>query len=328
MPLGPSPEALVPVPTLTPDTLRTHIAKGSLAPIYVLIGDDEAGKAALIGALVDLVEPELRAFNVDRLYAADAGVKIGSVMDAARTLPWMVPRRLVVVMQAEKLLVSRSEEEGSGRLEDLERYLSEPVPSTVLVFVAIDLDKRLSLTKALYRDATIVQCGGVAEIKDVDAWVRSRAADAGVTFEPAAVRAFLDRTGGDVARVRTDLDRLLLFASASRRVTAADVGEIVEGPGVRDIWALNRALERNATGEALRELALLLDDGAVPYMVLGQIRSYVERSMPAPRLPAATEALLRTDLALKTSGGDPRVLLERLVVELSGGRGPMSAFSA
>ena len=38
--------------------------------------------------------------------------------------------------------------------------------------------------------------------------------------------------------------------------------------------------------------------------------------VPGPRLGAAIEALLRTDLALKSSGGDPRILLERLVVEL------------
>jgi hypothetical protein len=34
------------------------------------------------------------------------------------------------------------------------------------------------------------------------------------------------------------------------------------------------------------------------------------------RVPAAVEALFRTDLDLKSSGGDPRVLLERLVVDL------------
>ncbi|MBI3263403.1 MAG: DNA polymerase III subunit delta [Acidobacteria bacterium] len=306
------------MPTVTPDTLRTQIAKGSLAPIYALIGRDEAAKAALIATLVDTVEPELRAFNVDRLYGSDPGVKIGTVMDAARTLPWMAPRRVVVVMQAEKLLISRSDEEASGGLEDLERYLAEPVPSTVLVFVAADLDKRLNLTKVVYRTATVVDCCGMAEIGEVEAWVKSRAAQAGIAFDPAAIRAFLVRTGGEVSRVRTDLDRLLLFASASGRVTAADVGEIIGGAGVTDIWALNRALERSATGEALRELALLLDEGAVPYMVLGQIRSYVERSMPASKLATATEALMRTDLAMKTSGGDPRVLLERLVVELSG----------
>jgi hypothetical protein len=32
------------------------------------------------------------------------------------------------------------------------------------------------------------------------------------------------------------------------------------------------------------------------------------------------DAVFRTDLALKSSGGDPRVLLERLVVELCGRR--------
>jgi hypothetical protein len=35
-------------------------------------------------------------------------------------------------------------------------------------------------------------------------------------------------------------------------------------------------------------------------------------------VPAAVDALLRTDLALKYSGGDPQVLLERLVVDLCG----------
>jgi DNA polymerase III delta subunit len=63
-------------------------------------------------------------------------------------------------------------------------------------------------------------------------------------------------------------------------------------------------------------LGLELAEGAVPFMVLGLLRSVVERTVAARDLPPALEALLRTDLALKTSGGDPRVLLERLVVEL------------
>jgi len=43
-----------------------------------------------------------------------------------------------------------------------------------------------------------------------------------------------------------------------------------------------------------------------------------DRTVAARDLPGAVDALLRTDLALKTSGGDPRVLLERLIVELCG----------
>jgi hypothetical protein len=52
-------------------------------------------------------------------------------------------------------------------------------------------------------------------------------------------------------------------------------------------------------------------------MILGQVRWYVVTKLPPMRVPAAVDALLRTDLALKSSG-DARVLLERLVVELCG----------
>jgi len=53
-------------------------------------------------------------------------------------------------------------------------------------------------------------------------------------------------------------------------------------------------------------------------MILGQIRWFVATKLQPGRVPAAVDAVFRTDLALKSSGGDPRVLLERLVVELCG----------
>jgi len=53
----------------------------------------------------------------------------------------------------------------------------------------------------------------------------------------------------------------------------------------------------------------------IPVMVMGQLRIAAER-LPASRLNAGMDAVLRTDVALKSSGGDPRILLERLVVEL------------
>ena len=53
----------------------------------------------------------------------------------------------------------------------------------------------------------------------------------------------------------------------------------------------------------------------MPVMLMGQLR-WVAEQLPASRLRNAIEALFRTDLALKSSGGEPRVLLERFVVEL------------
>jgi DNA polymerase III delta subunit len=49
--------------------------------------------------------------------------------------------------------------------------------------------------------------------------------------------------------------------------------------------------------------------------ILGQIRIAAEK-LSGPRLRPAMDALFRTDIALKSSGGDSRILLERLVVEM------------
>jgi hypothetical protein len=64
----------------------------------------------------------------------------------------------------------------------------------------------------------------------------------------------------------------------------------------------------------------MLDAGAVPEKVLGQLGWLVRTKFPAlaPRqLAASVEAVFCTDIDLKRSAADPRILLERLVVELS-----------
>ena len=51
-------------------------------------------------------------------------------------------------------------------------------------------------------------------------------------------------------------------------------------------------------------------------MVLGQIRAAAGRLRPDARVRRALDLVLDTDLAIKSSVGQPKHLLERLVVEL------------
>ena len=85
-----------------------------------------------------------------------------------------------------------------------------------------------------------------------------------------------------------------------------------------------QSIEAGHTAQALRQLALMLDVGAPPEKILGQLGWLVRTKFPVlarAGLAASIEAVFRTDLNLKRSAGDPRVLLERLVVELCAGRG-------
>jgi len=93
-------------------------------------------------------------------------------------------------------------------------------------------------------------------------------------------------------------------------------------------WGISDAIKNNDAATALRELSLALEGGAPPFFLLGQLRTAAERMSP-PRLKRAIDAVFRTDVALKSSRGDPKVLLERLVVELcsSGSRSASRTWS-
>ena len=90
------------MPAASQTDVRKQIAAGKVEPIYLLIGPDDAGKVALAGEFLELVDAELRAFNVDRLYGGETTG--ADVVDAVRTLPMMVPRRVVLLLHAERLL--------------------------------------------------------------------------------------------------------------------------------------------------------------------------------------------------------------------------------
>jgi DNA polymerase-3 subunit delta len=331
------------MPSATPADVRALVAKRTPAPVYLIVGDDDAEISHLAADITGIVEDELRAFNVDRLYAGEKAVTPAAIVESARMLPMMSDRRVVVVLRGERLLKpkrrgraaeaeSSDDEDGEPAtdLDVLTEYVQRPEPTTTLVITAADVDKSRRIGKALYKSATVVECWGLKPGKGervdlrqaarmAEQLVKKAVADAGQQIEPQAARLVAERAGADIVRLRGDLDRLLLYAAGKPKITLADAREVVSAEASQDDWAVTNAIQQGNTAEALRQIGLALDGGGVPFQILGQLAWFVREklAMSDPRrVPAAVDALFRTDLDLKSSGGDPRVLLERLVVEL------------
>lgn len=331
------------MPAATPQAVRRQIAQGTADPIYLIVGDDDVEMTRLAADLAALVEDELRAFNLERVHAGERGVSAASIVESARTFPMMGDRRVVVVLRAEKLLKPKrrgkaleqdaSDEEGEhsgGDLGLLDAYAQKPEPRTTLVLVAADVDRTRKIYKSLQKTATIVECWGLKGSKDgrvdlrqvarvAEQLVKQAVADAGLQIAPAAARLVAERAGTDISTLRGDVGRLLLYAAGKKTIELKDVHEVVSAETSQDDWAVTNAIQRGDRAEALRQLALALDAGGVPYQILGQLGWFARERLSGAdprRVPAAIEALFRTDLELKSSGGDPRVLLERLVLEL------------
>lgn len=331
------------MPALTPGAVRKQIEQGKPDPVYLIIGDDEVQMNDLANGLGELVEEDLRAFCLQRMHATDKGVTASTIAQAAQTLPMLGDRRVVIVLHAERILkpkrkgkaaeaVDADDDDGEppSDLEALENYLKNSEPRNTLVLVAADADRQRKVYKALQKHASIVECYGLKGSRDarVDLRQVARTAEAivkqtviagGRQIDAAASRLVAERAGTDITRLRADLDRVLLYTAGKPKITLDDVRDVVSSETAQDDWAVTNAITQGNTAEALRLLGLALEGGGVSYQILGQLGWFVrERLVTADprRVPAAVEALFRTDLDLKSSGGDPRVLLERLVVEL------------
>lgn len=295
--------------------VRKEIASGNTRPLYMLDGEDQAEKSAVASEFAEIVDEDLRAFNVDRLYGGD--ITADDLADAANMLPMMAHRRVVVVFETEKLVIPKRESEAADEeMERFEAFLKDPAPHATVVFVCGALDERRRGVKLLRKYAEVVDCGTITDSASAAMWVKTRAAKEKANLDAGAVRALVDRAGIDIVRLRAGLERAMLYAMGKPTITADDVkASVPAAGGVPENFGIANAIGRNDAAWALRELALALESGAQPFFVLGQLRSVAER-MPPARLPAAIDAIFRTDLALKSSGGDPQILLERLVVEL------------
>jgi DNA polymerase III delta subunit len=340
------------VPVVRQPEVLAQVKAGRPDPLYLLLGDDEAGKAGVIHALESLVEPDLRGFNLHRLYANE--IDPVDVVAAARTVAFLGGRRVVVLLRAEVLLKPRGKAAAAGdagedaddvvpveagrdipgpALLELERYLASPSPDTTLVLVAADLHRGTRLGRILIQHASVLEFwglkterdakgrGAMAALEEAERLVRQRARQEGMAIDEEAVERILSHAGTEIGVLRGDLERVATYCAGRGRITAADVAAVVGGAVAHDDWALVRAIEHRDLRQALRQLHLVIDGGTSPFQVLGQLGWFVRSSLPrmAPaRVAAAVEAVFETDFAMKTSRGDAQVLLERLVVSLCG----------
>ena len=199
------------MPALSASALRAELNTGKAGPLYLLVGDDDAEKAEVAGAFSDLVDPGLQAFNVDRLYGGETSMD--ALLDAANTFPMMAERRVVLLLEAERLLIPKRESKAADEdLARLEAFIQNPSPHATVVFVCGSLDMRRRISKTLAREAQVVDCGTIEDSADAERWIKARATRDKVPLDAAAVHALVERGGTSLVRLRAGLERVALYA--------------------------------------------------------------------------------------------------------------------
>ena len=312
-------------------------------PLYLLVGPERYLRDAAARALTEaaLRGTLLREFNEASFNLLRDSVH--SAIAAAEQLPMMSDRRVVRVRDFARL---READE-----ETLVRYLNNPSPSTVMIFIADDLDKRKRSTKSLLDNCVVVD---FPPLKDAEAkaWVKSRLKELKVTADDAVLSEIIRLVGTDVQTLFNEIDKLASAVADTGRITSAAVDELIDRSRELSNFELGDHLLANNRKRAIETLHRLLDDGAEPVMLIGLIAGNYHRlalaksllakggreevfrniSLPpfkrdayianlqrndAAKIARGLQLTAAADLAIKTSQATPRLQLEMLVCELS-----------
>jgi DNA polymerase-3 subunit delta len=240
--------------------------------------------------------------------------------------------------------------------EILTRYLNRPSPTSVVIFIANELDKRRKISKLLLENSVAVEFKAL-EDDELKRWARDKAKESDADIDEKALNYLIALVGNDVRKLTLEVEKLAVAALPDRLITYELVEALV--PNSREVSNFDltdQVLAGNKT-RALQVLKKILDDGAEPLMLLGLLaynfrrllqtkelmnqgverievarvmrlhpsnqRDFLEtaRRNPTEKFTNIMKRIAETDVAIKTSKGGggnvgSRMQIEMLVCEL------------
>lgn len=177
------------------------LRKGQYKPIYLLHGDEPYFIDQISNYIEQHALPEEdRDFNQTVLFGADTTAAV--IADQARQFPMMAERQVVIVKEAQAI----------KKWDQLEAYLDNPSPTSVIVIChkngKVDGRKKLG-SKA--QKVGVVYESVKKYSNELPAFVGSYLNERhpNVSIEQKAVSMIVEHIGNDLARITTELDKVV-----------------------------------------------------------------------------------------------------------------------
>lgn len=227
--------------------------------VYVTVGTDQYLQRAVNQKVTKLIDPQMAAVNVGKFDMSVAS--LADLLDDATSTPFFGDLRVVVGLHADFLTPAG----GQVDVSDLEAYLKEPTPTTILLVQvpAEKMDGRKKITRLLKRNAVVIDCASPAE-RQVRTVITQKLAQTKHTIEPAALELLLTRTNVQLAAVMSELPKLSVAVPAGETITRTVVAGLVPVSFEESVFELSTLVLQRKTGAAVQLFATLLQQKEEP----------------------------------------------------------------
>jgi DNA polymerase III subunit delta len=256
-------------------------------PIWLLTGEEVWLRQDFLAKLLaNLLPPEERSWGLEIIRLSPVllrtrppeGTWAKHILRAVATLPFFSPLRVVVVEEIQLLPPEQQEE--------LAEALADIPPTTKLIFIASDAgkatksksgggprrskqisDKLRRQVEATGKVVSFIPLG----IPESIAWAQEQARKQGKRLEPSAAAILVQqRLGPDLGKLKSEIDKLILFVGENPTIRAAEVEAMTPRILEERVFDLTDALTQRA-GQQARALGVLrglLKAGEEPVRIL------------------------------------------------------------
>jgi DNA polymerase-3 subunit delta len=196
---------------MTYQGIMQELEAGKYQPVYYLHGEESYYIDKICDYIAEhALQPEERDFNQTVFFGSD--VTASQIVDAARRYPMMAERQVVIVKEAQNL----------KQTDALEKYMKQPLKSTVLVIChkngKIDGRKR-DYVKAIQQAGILFESQKLRD-RDLPAFIDGYLRQKHVSIDPKSTMLIAESIGADLSRLTSELDKVLLsLPEGDRRVT-------------------------------------------------------------------------------------------------------------
>jgi DNA polymerase-3 subunit delta len=323
------------------DFLKT-VDSGEIDPVYLFAGDSTFLMEEAWKKLLSRVLPKSGSnFNGERVHARET--EAGKVIERLATTPMFGGRRLVMVDNVQAW--------DKADRAAIEAFVQRIPPSACLVMTVADRKSVEGLAKAAETKGKVVHFRSPGD-KDAPRWLIERAKQSGKTLSHRAAFLLVEMAGSDFHTLASELDKICTFAGERDRIESEDVVEAASSQRSFSAFDMLDHIKAQQADKALRSLRSMILFGELPLKILStmawqirlvwQVKDGMRQDIPEAELPKRVgshpfvvrkareqalrfsdtdlyrviEAIGRTDIAIKSTGTSPELLLEELVLTL------------
>ncbi len=200
---------------VTFQSIMQDLKNRNFSPFYLLMGEESYYIDSISDYIAShVLSPEECDFNQTICFGSD--VTAVQVADMARRYPMMAEYQVIIVKEAQNI---RS-------LEALEKYLKNPVKSTILVWCHKNgkIDARKKVIGVAQSVGVVFESKKLRDYQLPD-FIQNYLKPKKISIDPKSCQMIADYIGADLSRIVSELDKILIYLPEDdRRITP----EVVE----------------------------------------------------------------------------------------------------